>query len=357
MCLKMNVLPVNPKLRLDSEFISLINEIDKNLAGLNTFCTVLDYEDNVFNLLVTSEAIASINIDSKTTLKFSDYFKANDELNKKITRYYSSINFGNLLKNISKTSHIIKSIYSELSGEEENILGEIKYRDGNVFDLSNEFNSSSLIALPAPAEIPLLMQNLDEYSGLDISYPLIINAAIIHGQFEMIHPFNSHNGLTGRLHFHLLLKSKNRLVVPILQISPVLYKKKQEYFERLLDLEKNNSWEGWIKFVLLVINEAVFNTRKLLGKIFKLRKTDLEIITTKEIISTSLLKFYNYLFKKPIFTIPDITKDLGYSKQTANIIVSKLMDEKIITETTGQQRYRIYSYKKLVDILENESDS
>ncbi len=107
--------------------------------------------------------------------------------------------------------------------------------------------------------------------------------------------------------------------------------------------------------MLRITKEASLNTQKLLGNLFRLRNHDLQSFISKEIISTALLKFYNHLYRRPIFTIPDITKELGYSKQTTNILVSKLIDEKIITETTGQQRYRVYSYSQLLNILKSEN--
>ena len=343
----MNKLPLSSKLRLDSTLLSAVNEAEKNISALSGICKTLDFEKNILALLTTKEAISSLNIDleSKDDLKFSECFQNQMPFKKILNQYNSSIDLGYvLLKNLSKASHIVNLIHSELSGEEGGIGEEMKYRT----ETKNNY------ALPAPEEIPSLLENLDEYISLDTSYPPIINAAIIHAQFEIIHPFKNYNGLTGRILFHLHLKWKNCLQVPILQLSQHLLERKSEYFERLADIE-NNNWEDWIKYFLDVVKKSSITTQSILKEIFQLRKNDLEKLTENELISTASLKLFNYLYKQPVFTIPELTKELGYSKQTVNILVSKLQDRKIITEKTGQQRYRIYTYKNLIDILENDN--
>jgi Fic family protein len=343
----MNKLPIENRLRLDSALLSTVNEVDKSIAALSGIHNALEFEKDVFALLTTREAVASLNIDfdSENIYKFSDCFDNQKPLKMMITRYNSSIDLGYvLLKNFSKASHIITLIYAELSGEEARINGEIKYRtDTNLY-----------YPLPTKEEIQPLLENLDEYIALDTSYPQAINTAIIHAQFEKIHPYKSHNGLTGRIIFHLYLKWKNRLQTPIIQLSQHLLQRKSEYFDRLVDIDKSSGWEDWIKFFLDVVRKSSVTTNEILKNIFQLRKNDLEKLTEKELISTASLKLFNYLYKQPVFTIPEITKELGYSKQTANILVSKFMDQKIITETTGQQRYRVYTYKNLIDILEKD---
>jgi Fic family protein len=352
-----NTLPVNPKPRLDSLTISLASEIDRTLAHIDGICGGFPFEKTVFDLLSKSEAIESFCIDNyfEKISSVPEFFALQESLNKNLENYFSASDLGNkLLKNISRASHIINSIYLELSEKKSNEpFSENYFRKNSAnFDEKTKLASNQKYYLPDPAEIPLLMQNLDDYIALDVSYPVVINAAIIHGQLELIHPFDSMNGLAGRLLFLLHLKWKNRLSLPVLQLSKSLRNKKLEYFDRLEDLARNNNWDAWIKFFLRTANDAALNTKKRLSEIFMLRHNDMLEFHRKELISTSFMTIYNYLYKNPVVTVPKLTSALKYSKQTVNILISKLIEEKILTETTGQQRYRVYEFKKLLDILD-----
>lgn len=347
-------LPPKEKIKFDPVVFSLINEAEKSLQQLNGSLSLFPKDHFIITSLLFREAVYSNSIDEYWSFDKSPFKilieKSQDEL-AKINSYLNALSLGQkLLRDISSSSYIIKSIHKELcSGINEQQLRAGEFRNKEISMIQNSEDS---FRPPIPEEIEQQMIGLQNYVSSDISYPIVVNAALIHAQFEMIHPFDSNNGLIGRILFQLHLLWKKRLSLPVIQISKLLFTKKKEYFEHLLLLEKNKNWELWIKFFLESTIEASKQTLLLIKNIFSLEQTDYKSILEKELVTAPALKLFDMLFEKPTITLPFIIKELDLNKQTANVLISKFKEAKILEETTGMQRNRIFVYKKLLDILE-----
>ncbi|MCX6175119.1 MAG: Fic family protein [Ignavibacteriales bacterium] len=351
-------LPPNPKIRLDSEIYALINEADKSLYLLEGAINVLPLNHFLISSLTILESLKSLRIDDyKLNLAdiFSRLIQEDQEELKNILGYLRALSLAQkLLRDVSSSSHIIKSIHKELGRDlspEDLRPGEYRKTQTWVGQYSSGKSDAKYIP-PSPGEIEPLMKDFEAYIASDLSYPFVVNAALIHAQFEMIHPFETNNGLVGRVLLQLHFLWKKRLSVPILQISQVLNNRKAEYFDRLEDLEKNNSWESWIKFFLKIIIDSSIHTSHIIKNISDLELSDYQTILDKEFVSAPLLKVFDLIFRKPFISLPFITKELGLNKQTANVLIAKLLEENILKESTGKQRYRIFVYKKLMNILD-----
>ncbi len=353
----MNSLPPEPKIRLDSETFSLINEADKLLYQLDGAINILPENHFIISMLTLLEAFNS-NLVDDLQLSMQNLFKLlvqedTPEL-RKINNYISSLSLGQkLLRDVSSSSHIIKSIHKELFRDNMDESGSFGvFRETQTLVSQYSTNPSNAKYLPPqPQEIPELMQGLEHYIASNISYPVVVNAALIHAQFEMIHPFSSGNGLVGRILFQIHLLWKKRLTAPTLQLSEQLHRRRAEYFDRLEDLEKNRSWESWIKFFLHIVIDAAINTTATIKNIYRLEQNDYQRILNKEFVSSASLKFFDLLFNRPIVSLSFVTKELNLNKQTANVVITKFLEEKILEEITGQQRNRMFAYKNYLDIL------
>ena len=351
-------LPPFPKIRFDSEIYALINEADKSLYLLEGAINVLPSNHFLISSLTIIESLNSLRIDGYK-LNLSDVFsmmiQEDQEELKNILGYLHALLLAQkLLRDVSSSSHIIKSIHKELAyylSQGDLLRGEYRKTQTWVGQYSSGKNDAKYIP-PSPEEIEPLMKDFEAYIASDLSYPFVVNAALIHAQFEMIHPFETNNGLVGRILLQLHFLWKKRLSVPVLQISHILNNKKAEYFDRLEDLEKNNSWESWIKFFLKIIIDSSIHTSHIIKNISDLELSDYQTILDKGFVSAPLLKVFELIFCKPFISLPFITKELGLNKQTANVLITKLLEENILKETTGKQRYRIFVYKKLMDILD-----
>ncbi|NJD22115.1 MAG: Fic family protein [Melioribacter sp.] len=358
MIMSLPSLPPNPKIRLDSEIYALISEADKSLYLLEGAINVLPSDHFLVSTLTILESLKSLTIDGckqNLTDFFSRVFQEDQEDSKNILSYVRALTLAQKsLRNVSSSSHIIKSIHKELAGE----LSEVNLHSGDyrktrilVGQYSSGENDAKYIP-PPPEEIERLMKDFETYIASDLSYPFVVNAALLHAQFEMIHPFETNNGLVGRILLQLHFLWKRRLGFPILQISHILNKRRAEYFDRLEDLEKNNTWERWVKFFLKIIVDSALHTTAIIKNISTLEFNDYKNILNKELASTPSLRVFELIFQRPIISLPFITKELGLNKQTANVIITKFLEESILEETTGKQRYRIFIYKKLMDLLD-----
>jgi Fic family protein len=350
-------LPPEPKLRFDSEIISLANAADYSLSRLDGLLTLFSEDHFITGILKIREAAESLKIDNYP-VSLSEYFslKCLDEEEEfsHVRNYLRASNLGlRLIKDVSRSGHIIKSIHGELMKDTHQIINNQKtYRSTNTFEWGDDRDKNIKYTPPPPEEIPPLMERLESYIASDVSYPPLINAALIHAQFEMIHPFDSHNGSTGRILIQLHMQWKKRFINNCLQISSVLNKQKEEYFRRLQDLGKNESWISWIKFYLTIIITSSKDSMGTIKNLFDLELSGYKKILDNGLATPAILKLYKYIYLQPIITIPHITKSLSLTKQTANFVVSKLLELCVLEEVTGKQRYRKFKNKKFLEILE-----
>ncbi len=342
-------LPPSPKLKLDSETYSLISNIDSSLYRLDGMLSLLSNDKQLLSLMISIEAFQSLLIDhylSGGRSSFSSLFEDVEKSNA-VKCYSQSLALGlKLIKDVSKSSHIIKTIHKEFFREDDKLKNSAGEYRNDKFD--SEGNVVSY-----PEKIDDLMEDLEKYLALDFSYPVIVNIALVHAQFETIHPFPFANGLVGRMLIPLHLYWKRILNHPVFLISNVLSNKKLEYFDRLEDIAKNNNWESWIKFFLRCTLDSANKTIDTVKRIKELETVEYKKILSGDFAAPALLKLFHFIFSKPIFTVPEITGALNFTKQTANIVAAKLIDLNIIEETTGQKRNRVFSHKKLIEVIDD----
>ncbi|MEW6506733.1 MAG: Fic family protein [Bacteroidota bacterium] len=345
-------LPPQPKLRIDSEIINLLSQAETSLNNLTGLLSLFNNDHFIIKLLLIREASKSLLIDNYNYSLTEYYTKKcfeEKEPQNEIEKYLTASSLGlRLIKNVSRSAHIIKSIYSSLSGLEDSIQqkGSL-YRSGLIEDNSLD----KKLIFPDAEEIPHLMEHFEKYIESDVSYPHLINTALIHAQFEMIHPLEKFNGIIGRILIQLYLAWKKRNVSNCLQISDTLHTKKQEYFELLSGISNNGNWDGWIKFFLSIIISSSNTTASIIKNLFEVEQNGYNKIIHSGFATSPLLQLYKYTLHQPIVTIPQITKAVSLTKQTANIVAAKLLDLSLIEETTGKQRYRVYVNKKILNII------
>lgn len=337
-----------PKLRLDSEIYSLINSIDAAVYRLDGMTSLMAEDDSSSKLSPSIEAFYSLlidkYIDDAGRADFSSVYE-NADVQELITHYIQSLLLGQkLIKDVSKSSHIIKTIHKEFFKQYD----ELSKESGEFRKSGAEINNKNF---SVPDDITGLMNDFENYLSSDYSYPVVVNVAIVHAMFELIHPLPFANGLVGRMLILLHLNWKKMLSSPSIIFSKVLYDKKLEYFDRLQDLAKNNNWDGWIKFFLRSFLESVNGSTSLIKKVSLLKSFEYNKILSGDFAAPSLLKLFNYTYSKPIFTIPEITVSLNITKQTAGIVLQKLIELDIVAERTGQKRNRVFTHKNFLNIV------
>ena len=195
-------------------------------------------------------------------------------------------------------------------------------------DLKN-FGTGEVIYTPPQRneDIVRLMNNLEKVINEEEFYPVdpLVKMAVIHYQFESIHPFYDGNGRTGRIINILYLVLNQLLDIPILYLSRYIIQTKEEYYNLLQSVRDSGNWEQWVLYILKGVEETSKNTIVIIQSIKELMDRYKKEIRTnyKKIYSQDLL---NNLFKHPYTKIDFLEKDLGISRQTASKYLDALAD-------------------------------
>ena len=323
------------------------------LAELKGIVSSIPNENILINTLGLQEAKDSSEIENIITTH-DDIFKA--ELNlegfkslnaKEVQNYISALKkgFGLIIKNKILTNNDIIAIQSEL---EKNNAG---FRKVPGTALKNATTGETVYTPPQDYETILdLMTNLEQYINDESmsEFDTLVKMAIIHYQFESIHPFYDGNGRTGRIINVLYLVMNDLLNLPILYLSRYIIEHKADYYKLLQEVRETDNWENWVLYMLDSIEQISKETIILIGKIRDL------IYEYKNLLRNNY-KFYsqdllNNLFKHPYTKIEFIENDLGVSRITASKYLNRLAKDKVLKkQKLGTGNY--YINEKLIKIL------
>ena len=205
---------------------------------------------------------------------------------------------------------------------------------------------------PPPERVMELLSNLEKYIHSEEKDPLI-QLAIVHAQFESIHPFLDGNGRVGRILIPLFLMEKKLLSSPVFYMSAYLEANRDSYYEKLNAISKKKKWEDWISFFLeAVVEQARRNSEKATSilKLYNDMKERVPNITH----SQYAIRVIDLLFEKPLFNSQEFTKELHIPKTSAVRILNQLETNRIISVISGGKGTRpaLLRFDKLAEIVE-----
>ena len=315
-------IPNNLPLDIDIETKAILKKsilANKALAKLNGVAKIIPNQAILINSLILQEAKDSSEIENIITTHDELYQSSLDISNishatKEVQNYSRALLKGfDLVKDNSLllTRHIV-DIQQELEG---NVAG-IRKQAGTV--LKNQA-TGEVIHTPPQEETTIrkLLDNLEQYINTNDGIDPLIKMAIIHYQFETIHPFYDGNGRTGRIINILYLVLNELLDLPILYLSSYIIKHKADYYRLLQEVRTKGSWEEWIIYMLEGIEQTATKQVQLINDIKELMDK------TKEKLKSELPKIYSkdlleVLFIHPYTKIDMLVDNLGMTRQTAS---------------------------------------
>ncbi|WP_225767749.1 Fic family protein [Inquilinus sp. Marseille-Q2685] len=209
---------------------------------------------------------------------------------------------------------------------------------------------------PPPDKLPGLLSQLEKYIHADDPLPKLVQAGLLHVQFETIHPYLDGNGRIGRLLIALLLEQWELLKAPLLYLSLFFKRHREEYYRRLNLVRLEGDWEGWTDFFLdgvaTIADEAVASAREL----FNLVSADRARLLGAESASVSALRLFEQLPRHPIVTVASAMKLIEASKPTATRAIEALAEVGMLVETTGKKRDRSFAYRAYMERLRTGTD-
>jgi Fic family protein len=346
-----------PKTNIETKAIlKKVAEAHRYLAELKGVARSIPNQTILIDTLSLQEARESSAIENIIST-FDDIYQSSSQNDtyisyaaKEVHAYSKALKVGFELvkKNGILTSNHIKIIQSTI---ESNKAG---FRKLPGTKLLNETTGETVYTPPQDYDTILkLMKNLEEYFNNDELSDVdpLIKMAIIHHQFESIHPFYDGNGRTGRIINILFLIKNDLLSLPILYLSRYIIKHKADYYQLLQDVRKNKNWENWILFILNAISETSKNTIKIINDIaLAMQHYKITIREkTPKIYSQDLL---NNLFRYPYTKIEYLMNDLNISRNTAIRYLEQLEKTGLITKKrVGRDNF--YVNNSLINILIN----
>lgn len=357
-------LPPTPPLTFDSELIKLLSTADLNLGQLKGLASIISDPDLFVYLYVRKEALLSSQIEG-TQCSLEDILSAEPEHSPKkvdieeVSNYVAAMNEG--LRQLSETpvsTRLLKQIHSILM---RGVRGANKspgeYRTSqNWIGHPNATLHDAQFVPPPPEEVSRCMSELEIFIHENDDHPKLIQAALVHAQFETIHPFLDGNGRLGRLLITFLLCHWGVIQRPLLYLSYFFKANRTEYYSRLTAIRERGDWEGWIKFFLRGVAETAQMANAAAIQIHNIHKQDLEKIQAHRI--TPLTSQIFHLFcRDPIMTAADIRRITNATKPSIQRGLDKLLEIEIITETTGRTRNKRYVYDRYLQILTRDTQT
>lgn len=225
-----------------------------------------------------------------------------------------------------------------------------KYRTEQNYIGKNDKTHEITFIPPEYNKVPELMDNLISYiNNPTDSFKPLVRTAIIHAQFETIHPFMDGNGRVGRMLIPFYLYYAKQIELPCFFISEALEHDKLKYYTLLNNIRENDDWNEWIKFFLKTVVSQCDRYINIVSAINKLHDRHLKIVSNFS-KAANVIPVMNMLYEYPITTAKQIVEKTGLPLTSINRLLNMMVEQKILI-TDGKQRNRRYIYYGLLDII------
>lgn len=356
-------LPPNPPIALSGELVAKLVDANKKLAALDGLSARIPNMDLFVSMYVRKEALLSSQIEG-TQCTLDDILNPLMEENTNrnvsdVVKYIKATEFAlNRLHSLPLCNRLIKETHAVLMegvrGQEKS-PGEFRYSQNWIGGQGSTIRNARYIP-PNPEDMQTAMSDLEKYMNGDDSLDPLIQAALIHYQFETTHPFLDGNGRVGRLLITLFLMEKGILSHPALYISYFLKMNRIEYYDRMTQVRKTGDYEQWVMFFLQALSDSAGDAIQTIDALTALHNQSVaKLGAFSKRQQTNLLKLFAYIETNPIIDIQKTAAALGLSYNTVSRMVTILVDEGILRQTDKAGKAKIYSYADYLDILRKDT--
>ena len=353
--------PLEPSLEMEMALVRTLSAADRALSELAGIARTLPNPHLLINPFIRREAVLSSRIEG-TQASFSDllFFEASaagDERAldvREVANYVQALEHGlKRLADLPLSLRLLREIHEKLMtgvrGESQT-PGEFRRSQNWVGPPGCTLMEATYVP-PPPDEMTVALGELEQYFHEPSSFPPLIRLALVHYQFEAIHPFLDGNGRVGRLLNTLLLCTEGLLPQPLLYLSAFFERNRADYYRLLLQVSQEGAWTEWVAFFLRAVEvqsrDAIERSDKLL-QLWQEYRDELQQARA----SALLLRLVDELFVYPAITNSGAVSKLGVTARSAQFNIDKLIAAEILVEATGRRRNRIYLAPEIVDIIE-----
>lgn len=358
-----NPLPPEPPIEMSNELIAKLIDANRRLATLDGLSSRIPNMDLFVSMYVRKEALLSSQIEgTQCTLDdiLNPFAEENTNLNvSDVVNYIRAEEYAiNRLQTLPLCNRLIKETHAVLMegvrGQEKN-PGEFRYSQNWIGGQGSTLRNARYIP-PNPEDMVDAMSDLEKYMNGEDSLDPLIQAALIHYQFETTHPFLDGNGRVGRLLITLFLMEKKILSAPSLYISYFLKMNRVEYYDRMTQVRKTGDYEQWVLFFLQALSDSAEDAIQTIDRLTEIHNRNVQkfnSMTKRQ--QTNAINFLIYLEKTPIIDIQKTATALNLSYNTVAKNVASFVDNGILQQTEKSGRAKIYSYVDYLAVLRKDT--
>ncbi|HOT91454.1 MAG TPA: Fic family protein [Anaerolineae bacterium] len=363
--------PLPPSLPADWELTRALSEADRALSELAGLGRTIPNPHLLIGPFVRREAVLSSRIEG-TQANIADLYayevgqlplpglEAPPEADvREVLNYVNALEYGlKRLETLPVSLRLMRELHERLLAGvrgEYATPGEFRRSQNWIGPPGCTLNEATFVPPPVP-QMHEALDALEKYLHSDDVYPPLLRLALVHHQFEAIHPFVDGNGRIGRLLLSLLLVQWELLPLPLLYLSAYFYRHRQDYYDLLLGVSARGAWRDWLLFFLRGVAEQAGDAAARARRLQDLRETwHQRLAQTRS--SALLIRLVDALFDRPILTIPQAQRLLDVTYPSAQRNVEKLVQAGIL-QLTGEAVYgKTYMATEIMNVIGEERTS
>ena len=349
-----NALPPVPPLEMDAEMVELLSEAQYGLGKLDAVSEMVPDMDLFLGSYVRKEALLSSQIEGaqatlEDVLDAETAESVNLEVND-VINYVNALNYAIAeMKALPICNRLLcdthRVLLQRVRGQEKN-PGEFR-NSQNWIGAANSTIQTARYVPPTVEDMREAMSDLEKFINQS-EMNILLKTALVHYQFETIHPFLDGNGRIGRMLITLMLLNERVLHRPVLYLSLFLKTNRVEYYDRLSEVRSKGNYEQWVKFFLTGIRETCKDSVQAIMKINDIIESDERKVAGE---TATVKRVYDYLKEHPIVNIGGTAKAVGLSYNTVSAAIRKLINSGIVSERTTAARNRVFEYSEYLAVL------
>ena len=358
--------PLPPNLDWSSLLVTALSEAERDLSRLATLAGAFPFPRLLVQPFMRREAVLSSRIEGTRATLAELYTYESAQLSflepdsdvREVHNYVRALDYGlERLKTLPISLRLIRELHEKLlQGARGGNLtpGEFRRTQNWIGPAGSTIMTATYVPPPVD-EMKQALDDLEKFIHIGTEMPTLARAAMIHYQFEAIHPFLDGNGRVGRLLIALLLAEWNILSQPLLNLSVYFEHYRLEYYDHLLAVSQRGEWEAWLRFFLRGVSAQSRDSLARMERLGSIRAKYQPLVESEK-NSERMAAVVDFLFGRPIFNAKQLAEGLEMPFKTSRQYIEKLVQAGILREITGYARNQIYRADEIFNALDKIQD-
>jgi len=358
--------PLPPELNWSISLVSALSETERDLSRLATLAGAFPFPRLLVQPFMRREAVLSSRIEGTRATLAELYTYESAQLSflepgsdvREVHNYVAALDYGlERLKTLPISLRLIRELHEKLmQGVRGGNLtpGEFRRTQNWIGPAGSTIMTATYVP-PSVDEMNQALSDLEKFIHTGTDVPALARAAMIHYQFEAIHPFLDGNGRVGRLMMALLLGEWNILPHPLLNLSVYFERYRQEYYDHLLAVSQRENWGAWLRFFLRGVSAQSRDSIVRMERLGSIRSKYQPLVEAEK-NSERMTTVVDFLFSRPIFNAKQLANGLNMPFKTSRQYIEKLVQAGILREITGYARNQIYRADEIFNAIDSLQD-